>query len=120
MGDLIDAKFVSIVRGKGKTAITWRLYEGAMKDIDEEDISTGKVSRINRYVREKIVPADDEGSLTRVSKFDGILTDEQCRAYLIKELSTVLAKTVIPEQKLGDIKVESKAKAPKALSVRAI
>ena len=87
--------------------------------VDEEDIVTGKVSKINRYIREKVVPTR-EGNLAREATFDGILSDDQCRAYLIKELSTVLAKTVIPEQKLGDIKVESKAKAPKALSVRAI
>ena len=119
MGDLIDAKFVSIVRGKGKTAITWRLYEGAMQDVDETDITTGKTTKVNCYVRERVVPTR-EGNLAWESTFDGILSDDQCRAYLIKELSTVLAKTVIPEQKLGDIKVESKAKAPKALSVRAI
>jgi len=101
MGRMMDAKFVSIIREDNRTTVTYRLYEGDMQDV--RDSITG--ATVRQYVRDKVVR-------TATDVFEGVLSDDETRARLMRVLSGFRSKTIIPQQRIGHKDAESKADAP--------
>ena len=125
MGSLINADLCSILRThpdgmtwqealaaglRGATVVKYRVYEGDVRNV--RDDLTGVSAP--QYIRDKVVR-------TAEARFGSILTNEQVRAYLMKELSEDKSrKTVIPQQRIGDKLAESTAVAPTPVDVRAL
>jgi len=125
MGTLLNADICSILRTHpdgmtwhdtlaaglpGATVVKYRVYEGDMRNV--RDDLTGVSAP--QYIRDKVVR-------TAEARFARLLTDDEVRAHLMKELSEDKSRrTVIPQQRIGDKLAESTAVAPTPVDVRAL